>query len=81
MLEAVAKILKEYPEDIVFEQEYEEYQEVEIDREPFTIEVFDDNYYVVTGTQVLKKMIGYTNIDTEKDLAFFQKIFERKKAL
>ena len=79
MLEAVAKILKEYPEDIIFEQEYEEYQEVEVevDKEPFTIEVYDDNYYVVTGTGV-EKMIGYTNIDTEKGFAFFQRYLREK---
>ena len=75
MLEAVAKILKEYPEDIIFEQEYEEYQEVEVDKEPFTIEVYDNNYYIVTGTGV-EKMIGYTNIDTEKGFAFFQKFLK-----
>ena len=77
MLEAVAKILKEYPEDIIFEQEYEEYQEVEVDKEPFTIEVYDNNYYIVTGTGV-EKMIGYTNIDTEKGFAFFQRYLREK---
>ena len=77
MLEAVAKILKEYPDDIIFEQEYEEYQEVEVDKEPFTIEVYDNNYYVVTGTGV-EKMIGYTNIDTEKGFAFFQRYLREK---
>lgn len=77
LLEAVAKILKEYPEEIVFEEEYEEYQEVEVDKEPFTIEVFDGNYYVITGTGV-EKMIGYTNIDTEKGFAFFQRYLREK---
>ena len=77
LLEAVAKILKQYPQDIVLEEEYEEYQEVEIDKEPFTIEVLEDNYYIVTGTGV-EKMIGYTNIDTEKGFAFFQKYLREK---
>ena len=77
LLEAVANILKQYPQDIVFEEEYEEYQEVEIDKEPFTIEVLEDNYYIVTGTGV-EKMIGYTNIDTEKGFAFFQKYLREK---
>ena len=71
------QILKQYPEDITFEEEYEAYQEVEIDKEPFTIEVLDDNYYVVTGTGV-EKMIGYTNIDTEKGFAFFQRYLREK---
>lgn len=77
LLDVVAKKLKEYPEDIIFEEDYEEYAEVEMDKEPFTIEVFDGNYYVVTGTGV-EKMIGYTNIDTEKGFAFFQKYLREK---
>ncbi len=77
LLDAVAKILKNYPEDIVFEEEYEEYAEIDIDKEPFEIEVFDNNYYVVTGTGV-EKMIGYTSIDTEKGFAFFQKYLREK---
>ena len=36
-----------------------------------------DNYYIVTGTGV-EKMIGYTNIDTEKGFAFFQRYLREK---
>lgn len=77
LLTAVGAILKDYPEDIVFAEEYEEYDEVAIDREPFTIEVEDGNYYIVTGVGV-EKMIGYTNIDTEKGFAFFQRYLKEK---
>ena len=63
LLTKVAEILKNYPEDIVFEEEYEEYDEVAVDQEPFTIEI-EDEVYVVRGVGV-EKMIGYTNIDTE----------------
>ena len=66
LLTKVAEILKNYPEDIVFEEEYEEYDEVAVDQEPFTIEV-EDEVYVVRGVGV-EKMIGYTNIDTEKGI-------------
>ena len=67
LLTEVGRILREYPEDIVFEEEYEEYDEVKVDQEPFTIEEVEDGYFVVTGVGV-EKMIGYTNIDTEKAL-------------
>lgn len=77
LIDKVAQLLKEYPDDIVFEEDYEEYAEIEVDKEPFTIEIFDGNYYVVTGTGV-EKMIGYTNIDTEKGFAFFQKYLREK---
>lgn len=76
LLTKVAEILKNYPEDIVFEEEYEEYDEVAVDQEPFTIEV-EDCVYVVRGVGV-EKMIGYTNIDTEKGFAFFQRYLKEK---
>jgi len=77
LLGAVAAILKDYPQDIIFEEEYEEYDEVAVDREPFEIEVIEDNYYVVTGVGV-EKMIGYTSIETEKGFAFFQRYLKEK---
>lgn len=76
LLTKVAEILKNYPEDIVFEEEYEEYDEVAVDQEPFTIEV-EDEVYVVRGVGI-EKMIGYTNIDTEKGFAFFQRYLKEK---
>lgn len=76
LLTKVAEILKNYPEDIVFEEEYEEYDEVAVDQESFTIEV-EDEVYVVRGVGV-EKMIGYTNIDTEKGFAFFQRYLKEK---
>lgn len=76
LLTKVAEILKNYPEDIVFEEEYEEYDEVAVDQEPFTIEV-EDEVYVVRGVGV-EKMMGYTNIDTEKGFAFFQRYLKEK---
>lgn len=76
LLTKVVEILKNYPEDIVFEEEYEEYDEVAVDQEPFTIEI-EDEVYVVRGVGV-EKMIGYTNIDTEKGFAFFQRYLKEK---
>ena len=76
LLTKVAEILKNYPEDIVFEEEYEEYDEVAVDQEPFTIEI-EDEVYVVRGVGV-ENMIGYTNIDTEKGFAFFQRYLKEK---
>ena len=77
LLDRVANILKKYPKDIIFEEEYEEYVDETIDKEPFKVEVYDDNYYVVIGVGV-EKMIGYTNIDTEKGFAFFQRYLREK---
>lgn len=77
LLTVVGSILKNYPEDIIFEEDYEEYDEVAVDQDPFTIEEEADGYFVVTGVGV-EKMIGYTSIETEKGFAFFQKYLKEK---
>ena len=77
LLSAVSSILKDYPEDIVFEEDFDPYVEVAVDNEPFTITNIDEGYYAVEGVGV-EKMMGYTNIDTEKGFAFFQKYLRDK---
>ncbi len=77
VLETAAKILADYPEEIVFEADYEEHIPEVIDNEPFEIEVMDGDYYIVTGVGV-EKMLANTNIDTEKGFAFFQKYLREK---
>lgn len=77
LLAEVASILKDYPENIVFEEDFVPYVEVNLDNEPFTVSSIDDGYYVVEGVGV-EKMMGYTNIDTEKGFAFFQKYLRDK---
>ncbi len=77
LLAEVSSILKDYPENIVFEEDFVPYVEVSLDSEPFTVSNIDDGYYVVEGVGV-EKMMGYTNIDTEKGFAFFQKYLRDK---
>ncbi len=81
LLFAVKALLAECPQDtIVFEQEFfpELYQE---DEEPYTV-VFDeeDEVYVVEGPSI-EKMLGYTNIDSEKGFLFFQKFLKQQGIL
>lgn len=77
LLEYTAKLVEEHKETIIFEEDFEEFVEPEIDTEPFTVEKIEDNYYFVSGTGV-EKMIGYTAMDTEKGFAFFQKYLREK---
>lgn len=78
LITAVSDIIKDYPEDIVFEEEYDAFvDEAPKDEEPFTIEKLSEKYFVVEGVGV-EKMVGYTNIDTEKGFAFFQKYLRDK---
>ena len=59
---------------IVFEQEYFPEEELIYMDLPYTIEKEDD-MYVVEGPKI-EKMLGYTNLDSEKGFAFFQKFLK-----
>jgi GTP-binding protein len=48
--------------------------------EPYTIERADDGAFVVEGPKI-DKMLGYTNIDSEKGFLFFQKFLKEQGIL
>ena len=59
-------------EPVVFEQEYDLEQETFKD-EPYTVEYDEkEGMYVVEGPRI-ERMLGYTNLDSEKGVVFFQK--------
>ena len=59
-------------EPVVFEQEYDLEQETFKD-EPYTVEYDEkEGMYVVEGPRI-ERMLGYTNLDSEKGFQFFQK--------
>lgn len=59
-------------EPVVFEQEYDPEQETFKD-EPYTVEYDEkEGMYVVEGPRI-ERMLGYTNLDSEKGFEFFQK--------
>lgn len=64
---------------IIFEQEYFPEEEIIHMDLPFTVEVEDD-MYVVEGPKI-EKMLGYTNLDSEKGFAFFQKFLKESGIL
>ncbi len=71
LLKEVALILKDYPEEIVFVDDFEEYiEEVDV-TEPFTVEIVEDCYEVKGNG--LERMLVNTNLEVEKGYAFFQK--------
>ena len=59
---------------IVFAQEYFPEEELIYVDLPFTVEK-ENEMYVVEGPKI-EKMLGYTNLDTEKGFAFFQKFLK-----
>ena len=59
---------------VVFEQEYFPEEELIYEELPYTVEA-EDGMYVVEGPKI-EKMLGYTNLDSEKGFAFFQKFLK-----
>lgn len=59
---------------VIFEQEYFPDEELIYMDLPYTVEKEDD-MYVVEGPKI-EKMLGYTNLDSEKGFAFFQKFLK-----
>lgn len=58
---------------IVFEKEFE-YQ-FQAENLPYTVERNEDGVFVVEGPKI-EKMLGYTNLDSEKGFQFFQKFLK-----
>ena len=77
LIGAVSEILAHYPEDIVFEPDYDEYEEITAESPPFTVEKQDDGAFSISGRGI-ERMLGYTSLDTEKGMAFFQKYMRDK---
>ena len=64
---------------IVYEQEFDPSLTI-LKEEPYTIERADDAAYVVEGPKI-DKMLGYTNIESEKGFLFFQKFLKEQGIL
>ena len=76
LLYYVNDMLKNVPEaPIVFEKEFFP-ESLEVASEPYFVEYDkEDDVYVVEGPRI-EKMLGYTNIDSEKGFEFFQKFLK-----
>lgn len=66
-------------EPVVYEQEFDPALQFFQD-EPYTITRADDAAFVVEGPKI-DKMLGYTNIDSEKGFLFFQKFLKEQGIL
>ncbi len=64
---------------IIFEREYFPEQMMFKD-EPYTVEKDEDGIYVVEGPRI-ERMLGYTNLDSEKGFDFFQKFLKNNGIL
>ncbi len=83
LLYHVSGMLAQMPEETtVFEQEYDPELMLQLDAsEPFTV-TYDakEKEYVIEGPRI-ERMLGYTNLETEKGFVFFQKFLEENKII
>ena len=83
LLYHVSGMLAQMPDETtVFEQEYDPEQMLQLDAsEPFTV-TYDakEKEYVIEGPRI-ERMLGYTNLETEKGFVFFQKFLEENKII
>ena len=77
LLYGIRRLLDETPiEPVTFEREYE-INLPDFSDEPYTVSVSEEeeNTYLVEGPRI-ERMLGYTNLDSEKGFVFFQKFLK-----
>lgn len=80
LLYHVQELLKTCPDEVtVYEPEFDPALRF-FSEEPFTVEVNEEGEYVVEGPRI-EKMLGYTNIDSEKGFLFFQRFLKEQGIL
>lgn len=78
LLWAVSNLLKEIPQEkIVFEQEFFPEDMLVQENLPYTVEQSDEDehVFIIEGPKI-EKMLGYTNLDSEKGFQFFQRFLK-----
>ena len=78
LLWAVSILLKEVPQEkIVFEQEFFPEDMLVQENLPYTVTQAEDEegVYIIEGPKI-EKMLGYTNLDSEKGFQFFQRFLK-----
>ncbi len=82
MLYYVSDILKNMEEEpLVFESEFFPEYELSFTNEPFEVTYDSENKeYVVEGPRI-EKMLGYTNLESEKGFMFFQNFLKENEIL
>ena len=83
LLYYVRELLDALPKEaVVFEQEYDPNEYNPNDNLPYTVEKSEEeeNTYVVEGPKI-ERMLGYTNLDSEKGFQFFQNFLKTTSIL
>ena len=82
LLFAVKAMLNEINEPpVIFQPEFVPDETLAYSNEPFTVAYdAEEDEYVVEGPRI-ERMLGYTNLDSEKGFVFFQKFLKENEIL
>lgn len=81
LLYHVREMLDEFDDaPTVFEQEYDPKQFFDNVEDPYTVEKIKDGLYSIEGPRI-ERMLGYTNLESEKGFVFFQNFIKENGIL
>lgn len=81
LLYHVIEMLDEFDDaPTVFEQEYDPKQFFDNVEDPYTVEKIKDGLYSIEGPRI-ERMLGYTNLESEKGFVFFQNFMKENGIL
>lgn len=81
LLYHVREMLDEFDDaPTVFEQEYDPKQFFDHVEDPYTVEKIKDGLYSIEGPRI-ERMLGYTNLESEKGFVFFQNFMKENGIL
>ena len=81
LLYAVRELLDNFPDDVVvFEKEFDIDEILDNSDDNYNVYLGDDGVFIVEGERI-DKMLGYTNLESEKGFNFFQKFMKSSGAI
>lgn len=81
LLYHVREMLDEFDDaPTIFEQEYDPKQFFDNVEDPYTVEKIKDGLYSIEGPRI-ERMLGYTNLESEKGFVFFQNFMKENGIL
>ena len=81
LLYAVRELLDNFPDDVViFEKEFDIDELLDNSDDNYNVYVDENGIFIVEGERI-DKMLGYTNLESEKGFNFFQKLMKSSGAI
>lgn len=81
LLYAVRELLDNFPDDVVvFEKEFDIDELLDNSDDNYNVYLGNDGVFIVEGERI-DKMLGYTNLESEKGFNFFQKFMKSSGAI